>query len=218
MTTPDQPTQPCHLAGMHPADCPAYVAGIASLRERVASAIVAPRDRGICGAFAPTLADGPTPICTLMAEHPGWHGDREGMSWVERNDAGPLAAAYERGIFDAGVAEGRRQATEGRELAWGVRMEWVQGPMTLDCVDRATAEDYIAALPPSQRGIASIVSRLVGPWEAAEQAEPTCTCPLIDVTNIREYGEGIRTYQQGWDPNCPACRQRRAEQDGDGRG
>lgn len=72
-----------------------------------------PRDRGICGAYAPTLADGPTPICTLMAEHPGWHGDREGMSWVERNDAGPLAAAYERGIFDAGVAEGRRQATEG---------------------------------------------------------------------------------------------------------
>lgn len=51
----------------------------------------------------------------------------------------------------------------------------------------------------------------------AEQAKPTCTCPMIDVTNIREGGEGIRTLVQGLDPACPTCVRANAEQDGDGR-
>lgn len=46
-----------------------------------------PNDRGICGAPAPTLGFSTPPVtCNLLAEHPGWHGDRVGMSWAERSD------------------------------------------------------------------------------------------------------------------------------------
>lgn len=168
-----------------------------------------PRDRGICGAFAPTLAVGETPICTLMAEHPGWHGDREGMSWADQPDAiddwtGLTdAAAHEmaerlkaamvaHGIdvpptqadVDAaharGVAEGRRQATEGWEREWGVIFEpdWYPDPedtsrhIPIPRDDESHTDWTVGQHPDRPR---RKVSRLVGPWEAAEQAEPSET-------------------------------------------
>ncbi len=44
-------------------------------------------DRGICGTYAPTLKahdhfDPPAEICTLLAEHPGWHRSDSGMDWT----------------------------------------------------------------------------------------------------------------------------------------
>lgn len=34
---------------------------------------------------------------------------------------------------------------------------------------------------------------------------PECICPLIDVTSPGD-GPGNRSYVQGLDPDCPACR------------
>lgn len=87
MTTPDQP---CHLAGMHPADCPAYVAGMASLRARFAA--------------------GPAPEMPEVFDGTAWRPLPDVVSAADLNPLGPtqadVDAAYERG-----VAEGRRQAT-----------------------------------------------------------------------------------------------------------
>lgn len=106
--------------------------------------------------------------------------------------------AWNRG-YERGVAEGRRQATEGWDREWRVDLGggWPEHP----CDSEADAHRVAAARPGR-----SVVSRLVGPWEPAEQAAPTCTCPMIDVTNVRaDGGEGIRTFVQGLDPACPTC-------------
>jgi hypothetical protein len=73
-------------------------------------------------------------------------------------------AAYERGIFDAGVAEGLRQATEGWEREWGVDL--ADGG-DIWCSANEPAARQVAAHHASPR--ARVVSRLVGPWEPAEQ-------------------------------------------------
>lgn len=109
------------------------------------------------------------------------------------------------------VAEGRCQATDGWDRRWSVRDQ--HGHVSKSGFTEAGAR---------QRAVetgGTFVTRLVGPWEATGEAKPTCTCPMLDVTNIREDGgEGIRTFQQGWDPNCPACTKRRTGQAGGDRG
>lgn len=121
---------------------------------------------------------------------------------------GPEINAYERG-----VAEGRRQATEGWDREWGAR--WMQDAVdptddVFPCHDEADARD----LQERSGGYRRAESRLVGPWEAAELAKPTCTCPLIDVT----VGGHAPSFVKGYDPACPACPNPYAEQAGDGRG
>jgi len=93
--------------------------------------------------------------------------------------------AYERGIFDAGVAAGRRQATEGWEREWGVTSGDGDprgingGPLGL----RDSEED--AQRMAARVAGRTVVSRLVGPWEPAEQTQPTthargCMCGWND--------------------------------------
>jgi hypothetical protein len=61
-----------------------------------------PRDRGICGAAAPTLFSGTLgEVCTLLAGHDGWHA-AGAMTWGEATQApyftqADVDAAYERG-------------------------------------------------------------------------------------------------------------------------
>lgn len=73
-----------------------------------------------------------------------------------------LIAERARG-YEEGLAEGRRQATEGWERSWGV--DTPSGP--IGCDDEEDARGY-AALP----GWGHVVSRLVGPWEPVEQPDP----------------------------------------------
>lgn len=81
----------------------------------------------------------------------------DGTTW---NLIGPtqadVDAAYERG-----VAEGRRQATEGWEREWAVRF-----PPPVGLQAGYTEAEARAA---NGRGDAIAVSCLVGPWEPAEQ-------------------------------------------------
>jgi hypothetical protein len=66
------------------------------------------------------------------------------------------------------VVEGRRQATEGWEREWGARGAdgWVFGVEDGEGEQRARA---VAAWPKDRPS--TVVSRLVGPWEPAEQTQ-----------------------------------------------
>lgn len=101
-------------------------------------------------------------------------------------DAAALAAEHDRGVrdgkvlqtifgsslenlqaeFERGVAEGRRQATEGWERQWGVELPPLFGDEAGVhlCEDEALAH-HVALREPESR----VVSRLVGPWEPTEQ-------------------------------------------------
>lgn len=71
------------------------------------------------------------------------------------------AARIVKEIYDAGEADGRRQATEGWERGFGIR--YPDG-VVIDMSESAARE--IAYRQPSR----TVVSRLVGPWEPAEEA------------------------------------------------
>lgn len=76
------------------------------------------------------------------------------------------AAAYHDG-YDDGVRQGRRQATEGWEREWSVRYEpdgYVHGGKFTEAGAKARAAELDG----------TVVSRLVGPWETAEQPDPCC--------------------------------------------
>lgn len=139
----------------------------------------------------------PTTVATWQSAQPG---DTPGQLVPgEADTPQPIDAAYERG-----VAEGRRQATEGWEREWGVRSPAGSVEVRRDERGARRLASYHEGARP--------VSRLVGPWEPAEQAAPSCTCPMLDVTNIRAGGgEGIRTFMQGLDPACPTCVRANAE-------
>jgi hypothetical protein len=102
-------------------------------------------------------------------------------------------AAHERG-----VAEGRRQATEGWEREWGLALHGHPG----QCVLNEHAARGIAA-DPTAPADTKVLSRLVGPWEPAEQAAPSCTCPQLDVTTLLEK-PGSQTVK-GYSASCPVC-------------
>ena len=117
-----------------------------------------------------------------------------------------LTATWQRG-----VAEGRRQATEGWDREWGLALYGHPA----HCVLNEHAARGIAAGAPEDAQ-AKVVSRFVGPWEAAEQAAPTCTCPDIDVTTAIEKPGSVTV--KGCDAACLVCPNPYAGQDGDGRG
>jgi hypothetical protein len=144
-----------------------------------------PGDRGICGTDAPTLTESTRGgLCTLLAGHTGWHRADDGMSWTDRPgfpaagsvvrfaDMIPLSptqgdvdAAYERG-----VAEGRRQATEGWDREWAFENRAnLTIPIAGDDVLRFEA--MIAQRQAAGEETGRLVSRLVGPWEPAEQTQ-----------------------------------------------
>lgn len=70
-------------------------------------------------------------------------------------------------LADAGIAEGLRQAAEGWEREWGLSLHGHPA----QCVLNEHAARGIAA-DPSAPADAKVLSRLVGPWEPAEQPEP----------------------------------------------
>ena len=127
---------------------------------------------------------------------------------LEQHIVNALEPSYADG-FARGVVEGRRQATEG--AVDRTTLAAIICATRDDAVHRVLAEDHVCgdckeiAKEVGQR----LVSRLVGPWEPDG---PTCTCPMPDVTNIREHGEGIRTLMKGLDPACPVCVRANAEQ------
>jgi hypothetical protein len=78
----------------------------------------------------------------------------------------PSESEREQAAYERGVAEGRRQATEGWEREWGAQYRddsWVQATFDTE----AEAVEFAAGAIGHRA-----VSRLVGPWEPAEQAEP----------------------------------------------
>jgi hypothetical protein len=155
-----------------------------------------PRDRGICGAFAPMLAEDSTPICTLMAEHPGWHGDREGMSWVERSPEvtgdlppRPFTRADVDAAYERGKAEQRRERTldalahsgwsdltlQHEDEQWSV---WWNSPggglnVTVPTDDEADHEAACLSFQAEHGGEIKRRSRvtLVGEWHIVDQPE-----------------------------------------------
>lgn len=75
------------------------------------------------------------------------------------------AVRREQAAYTRGVAEGRRQATEGLTREWGVAYPARRWPLSFD-TDESEARAF------ADRGDdRSVVSRLVGPWEPTEQAE-----------------------------------------------
>lgn len=164
----------------------------------VVSTPAEPRDRGICGAHTEPSGFLRAATCELLHGHAGWHHDG-GMSWVDRSyDPDERErAAYERGkaeqqasldaarqlatqlgqnadeaiakAYARGRERGRRQATEGWGREWAVALpeeRHDEGPIW-HCAD----EDEARKAAASAFG-GSVVSRLVGPWEPAEQPEP----------------------------------------------
>lgn len=79
---------------------------------------------------------------------------------------------------------------------------------------RVTIDDLIASDEGLLGALRDLVQRYDPPPAVAVMlATPSCTCPMIDVTNVRaDGGEGIRTYVQGFDPACPTCVRRNAGQ------
>ena len=128
-------------------------------------------------------------------------------------------------LWERGVAEGRRQATEGysRDVEWTMRYR-LNGTLALGedgghvLDSREDAERHIDVwrrhYPDLTYTDVEYLRRevLTGPWEAAEQAEPTCTCPMIDVTTAIEKPGSVTV--KGYDPACPVCPSPNAEQDG----
>lgn len=186
MTTPDQP---CHLAGMHPTDCPAYVAGIATLRERLTAAPIrltrSPADerdslaRRLSVRFAEAeelraqmaqlrderdaayergVAEGRRQAVTALALQLG----HDLVTDVAEADLEP----WFRAALQTANEQGRRQATEGWDREWGLAMHGHPG----QCVLNEHAARGIAA-DPTAPADTKVLSRLVGPWEPAEQAQ-----------------------------------------------
>lgn len=164
-----------------------------------------------------------------------WHHDNRPAAEVSWTDAAlaerkvaldDLTMRYSREDLDEaherGVAEGRRQATEGFEplRAAVIGVKHLNRPM-LDQLRKAAADtspnwDVTATVyPPSARDLVALVDALLA---AVEQVKPTCTCPMIDVTNPRARLDGVAEFVQGLDPGCLACRKPTAEQDGADRG
>lgn len=77
-----------------------------------------------------------------------------------------------RAVLTALAAAGRLLPPDAEHREeWGVRMDWVQGPLDLYCTNRATAEDHIANLAPSYRGIGKLIRRVAGPWVEVDPNE-----------------------------------------------
>jgi len=78
----------------------------------------------------------------------------------------------ERAAYERGLAEGRRQATEGweREHLWGVVLDHGDEPQ-YKCGSEEDARSF-ALTRPGSRVVRQTTARLVGPWEPAEQPEP----------------------------------------------
>lgn len=81
--------------------------------------------------------------------------------------------AYERGL-----AEGRRQATEGWRREWGASFN--NGASTWVSTDEDAARQLAARY---DSPTVTVVSRLVGPWEPTEQAEPVREGEALGVTD-----------------------------------
>lgn len=143
-------TQPdCHLTGMHPADCPAYVAGIATLRERLTTAPI--RLTRSAADERDSLA---RRLSVRFAEAEELRAQRAQLAQLrDERDA----------AHAAGVAAGRRQATEGWKREWGVE---VSGGGVTRCGDEGGAR-WVA-----EHEGGRVVSRLVGSWEPAEVTSP----------------------------------------------
>lgn len=139
-------------------------------------------------------------------------------SQSERNQA-----AYERGIFDAGVAEGRRQATEGfdRDEEWAISYSLNGDPKPPEYGghifdSRAEAERHLDTWRrhyPDQTYADEVYHRrevLTGPWEADEPASDRCAdCGLpVEETPTRRdkrhdhCGPGVHT---GDPVGCERC-------------
>ena len=112
------------------------------------------------------------------------------------------------------VAEGRRQATEGWEREWGLALHGHPG----QCVLNEHAARGIAA-DPTAPADTKVLSRLVGPWEAAEQTQPDFT-PHADESLSLAQGT-FAAQAQALDPETfrrESLGTWPAEQDGDSRG
>lgn len=117
-------------------------------------------------------------------------------------EASALQLAYERG----GVA-GRRQATEVWEREWGVDL-YGRGA---HCVLNEHAARGIAAGAPEDAQ-AKVASRLVGPWEAAEQAGGPDS-PAAKMRSLRAHPHGSACICD----DCTARDEAEAEQAGSDR-
>lgn len=87
--------------------------------------------------------------------------------------------AYERGIYDAGITEGRRQAAEGWDAARLAQLfheTYERLAPDFGYRTREASAKPWAEVPENNRALmtatcAEMLSRLVGPWEPAEQPE-----------------------------------------------
>lgn len=126
--------------------------------------------------------------------------------------------------FEEGVAAGRRQATEVfvgecQAAATEHRRLYRPGPPPPAGLEDDRPRDrrslHVAIGLEQARDMARRRLLTDGPWEPAEQAKPTCTCPMIDVTSRGDLVKGTRSFVQGYDPACPVCPNPHARQDGD---
>lgn len=80
--------------------------------------------------------------------------------------------------YNAGLAEGRRQATEGGRRRWGVWMPpgWYDDPDAPHLPHECSSEADAWSL--AQRAGGRVAVRLVGPWEPDEQPEPLADDPV----------------------------------------
>lgn len=96
----------------------------------------------------------------------------------------PSESEREEAAYERGVAEGRRQATEGWERKWGVWLS--ESPGVPAGVGDNHYEDEVEAREMAEWFLglgwteAKPVSRLVGPWETAEQATPVSDVQYVD--------------------------------------
>lgn len=96
---------------------------------------------------------------------------------------------------EQGVVEGRRQATEGWEREWGVSAD-------AGVYVYPTERDARDAVGRDLRG--RVVSRLVGPWETAEQPADRLRADGDDVAPAPEQPEPDEDEPSCW-PICEAC-------------
>ncbi len=167
--------------------------------------------------------------CGLPWRHDGDHAECDGApTWPRAalaeaivRSVAPTRADLERAeqaAYERGVAEGRRQATDGWRRDWGVIMEpdWYSDPddpashWPQDCDDEEDARRLIHR--GSGRG-RTLVSRLVGQWEPAEQAEPDLPSERLSAESVASILAVVDApYRPGLDVEFvddePAARQR----------
>lgn len=93
-----------------------------------------------------------------------WAADAFGSEYALSPIQLAIGGAVLDSVWSQGIAEGRRQATEGWDREWGVQF--------LPDGHVFAADDEAEAHNTANRDVQRfVVSRLVGPWEPAEQPE-----------------------------------------------